>query len=109
MYDLHLPDAARVTEITLTHLEGQQLKLSIVFLKAAPRAPRAIISPINGQPMDEPGSLRYTVGFDIVNTKSPGLLLESPSRDTPEWNYTPIQWHSGSPASTSPGVGQYHR
>ena len=90
MYDLGLPDAARVTAITLTHLDGQRLKLSIQFLKAPPVAPRSVTSPINGQPMDEPGSLTYSLMLDSNNGEAVLMLrFESPTRDTPEWHFAP--------------------
>jgi hypothetical protein len=91
-YDLHLPDAARVPTVDLTHLDGQRVKLSLHFLQAPPSVPRAARSPYNGQLIDAPGTLKYSVIlFSDTNRKGDQLFLNSPSRDNPGWSFLPSQ------------------
>ncbi len=89
---LRLPAAARVTAIDVAHFGGEQITLSVHFLREVPTVPRAVYA--NGGVIDAPGTVEPVFTISNMNGRPASSLgeshdddiyLESPKANQPEW------------------------
>ena len=84
------PSSALVEQVTLTHLDGDRLQVSLEFQESAPPSPSWIVSPYSGNRIHAPGSISYTVSVSREGTDG-GVNILSPS-DGHGWLGTQMQY-----------------